>query len=86
MNPRTALLLCDRPLSRHGLTGGVSVHVDAGAQARSLLEIDQAPISLGLYPLIRDHHRRIILTGMGASHFAARNVMVVEHFVSALAT
>jgi fructoselysine-6-P-deglycase FrlB-like protein len=36
-----------------------------------LLEFHQAPISLGLYPLVRDHHPRIILTGMGASHFAA---------------
>jgi fructoselysine-6-P-deglycase FrlB-like protein len=36
-----------------------------------LLEFDQAPISLGLYPLVRDHRRRIILTGMGASHIAA---------------
>jgi fructoselysine-6-P-deglycase FrlB-like protein len=71
VNPTTALLLCDRPLPRHRLTNRVSVHVDAGAQARSLLEFDQAPISLGLYPLVRDHHRRIILTGMGASHFAA---------------
>ena len=71
MNPRTALLLCDRQLPRHRLTSRVSVHVDPGAQARSLLEFDQAPISLGLYPLVRDHHRRIILTGMGASHFAA---------------
>jgi len=71
VNPRTALLLCDRPLPRHRLTSRVSVHVDAGAQARSLLEFDQAPISLGLYPLVRDHHHRIILTGKGASHFAA---------------
>ena len=71
MNPRTALLLCDRQLPRHRLTSRVSVHVDAGAQARSLLEFDQAPISLGLYPLVRDHHRRIILTGTGASHIAA---------------
>ncbi|OBH60713.1 SIS domain-containing protein [Mycobacterium sp. E2479] len=47
------------------------MHVDAEAQARSLLKFDQAPISLGLYPLIRDRHRRIVLTGMGASHFAA---------------
>ena len=71
MNPTTALLLCDRQLPRHHRTGRVSVHVDAGAQARSLLEFDQAPISLGLYPLVRDHHHRIILTGTGASHIAA---------------
>ena len=71
MNPRTALLLCDRQLPRHHLTKLVPVHVDAAAQARSLLEFDQAPISLGLYPLVHDHHRRIIFTGMGASHFAA---------------
>ncbi|MGD1252977.1 SIS domain-containing protein [Mycobacterium seoulense] len=36
-----------------------------------MLEFDQAPISLGLYPLVRDHQRHIIFTGMGASHFAA---------------
>ncbi|BBZ71405.1 SIS domain-containing protein [Mycobacterium paraseoulense] len=36
-----------------------------------MLEFDQAPISLGLYPLVRDHQRHIILTGMGTSHFAA---------------
>ena len=71
MNPRTALLLRDRQLPRDRLTSRLSVHVDPGAQARSLLEFHQAPISLGLYPLVRDHHRRIILTGMGASHFAA---------------
>jgi fructoselysine-6-P-deglycase FrlB-like protein len=71
VNPRTALLLCDRQLQRRRRTSRVSVHVDAAAQARSLLEFDQAPISLGLYPLVRDHHRRIIVTGMGASHFAA---------------
>lgn len=71
MNPRTALLLCDRKSQRHRLTSRVSVHVDADAQARSLLEFDQAPISLGLYPVVRDHHCRIILTGMGASHIAA---------------
>jgi hypothetical protein len=50
-------------LQRHHPTRPVSVHVDAGAQARSLLEFDQAPISPGLYPSVRDHHRRIILTG-----------------------
>lgn len=71
MNPRTALLLRDRQLSRHRSSSRVSVHVDAAAQARSLLEFDQAPISLGLYPLVRDHHRRIIFTGTGASHIAA---------------
>lgn len=71
MNPRTALLLGDRKSQRGRLTSRASVHVDAEAQARSLLEFDQAPISLGLYPLVRDHHRRIILTGMGASHIAA---------------
>jgi fructoselysine-6-P-deglycase FrlB-like protein len=49
----------------------VAVRVDARAQARSLVEFDRAPISLGLYPLVRDHQRQIILTGMGASHFAA---------------
>lgn len=71
MNPRTALLLCGRQSSRRRLTSRVPLHVDARAQARSLLEFDRAPISLGLYPLLRDHHRRIIFTGMGASHIAA---------------
>ena len=71
MNPRTALLLCDRRLPRQRLTSRVPVRVDAGAQAQSLLEFDQAPISLGLYPLVRDHQRHIIFTGMGASRFAA---------------
>ncbi|MCV7089475.1 SIS domain-containing protein [Mycobacterium interjectum] len=36
-----------------------------------MLEFDQAPISLGFYPLVRDHQRHVILTGTGASHFAA---------------
>lgn len=64
MNPRTALLLCDRrSLPR--------LRVDARAQARSLLEFNRAPISLGLYPILRDHRRRVIFTGMGASHIAA---------------
>jgi len=71
VNPKTALLLRDRQVPRHRRSSRVSVHVDAGAQARALLEFDQAPISLGLYPLVRDHHRRIIFTGMGASHIAA---------------
>ncbi len=71
MNPRSALLLCDRQLPRRRLTSRVPVHVDPMAQARSLLDFDQAPISLGLYPLVRDHRGRIIFTGMGASHIAA---------------
>jgi fructoselysine-6-P-deglycase FrlB-like protein len=71
MNPTTALLRGGTPLPRHRLTGHVSLHVDAVAQAQSLLDFDRAPISLGLYPLVRDHRRRIILTGMGASHLAA---------------
>jgi fructoselysine-6-P-deglycase FrlB-like protein len=45
--------------------------VDVDACARGLLEFDQAPVSLGLYPLVRARHNRIILTGMGESHFAA---------------
>jgi fructoselysine-6-P-deglycase FrlB-like protein len=70
MTPTTALL-CGTPLPRHRLTGHGSRPVDALAQAQSLLDFDRAPISLGLYPLVRDHQRRIILTGMGASHVAA---------------
>ena len=45
--------------------------IDVEAQARALLEFDRAPVSLGLYPLVRTQHDRIILTGMGGSHFAA---------------
>jgi fructoselysine-6-P-deglycase FrlB-like protein len=71
MNPTTALLRAETPLPRHRLTGHGSLHVDALAQAQSLLDFDRAPISLGLYPLVRNHQRRIILTGMGASHVAA---------------
>ena len=58
-------------MPRHRLTGHGSLHVDALAQAQSLLDFDRAPISLGLYPLVRNHQRRIILTGVGASHVAA---------------
>jgi fructoselysine-6-P-deglycase FrlB-like protein len=71
MNPTTALLRAETPLPRHRRTGHGSLHVDALAQAQSLLDFDRAPISLGLYPLVRNHQRRIILTGMGASHVAA---------------
>lgn len=70
MSPTTALRLCDRASRRRPLTIQASVYVDAAAQARSLREFDQAPISMGLYPLVRDHHHRTIITGMGASHFA----------------
>ena len=45
--------------------------IDVEAQAHALLEFRHAPISLGLYPLLHDRHDRIILTGMGVSHFAA---------------
>jgi fructoselysine-6-P-deglycase FrlB-like protein len=45
--------------------------LDVEAQARALLEFDRAPVSLGLYPLLRDRYDRIILTGTGAAHFAA---------------
>jgi fructoselysine-6-P-deglycase FrlB-like protein len=70
-NPATALSPCDAPLPRNHLTGQPSFRVDAGAEARSLLDFDRAPISLGLYPLVRDHHRHIVLTGTGATHAAA---------------
>ncbi|WP_156746800.1 SIS domain-containing protein [Mycobacterium sp. E2733] len=36
-----------------------------------MLEFDRAPVSLGLYALLRDRHRRVVFTGMGASHIAA---------------
>jgi fructoselysine-6-P-deglycase FrlB-like protein len=45
--------------------------VDVGAQAQALRDLDQAPVSLGLYPLVSGDHDRIIFTGKGASHFAA---------------
>jgi fructoselysine-6-P-deglycase FrlB-like protein len=45
--------------------------IDVEAQAHALLEFCHAPVSLGLYPMVRDRHDRIILTGMGVSHFAA---------------
>jgi fructoselysine-6-P-deglycase FrlB-like protein len=72
MNPTTALLRGDTSLARHRLTSDVPLHVDAVAQAQSLLDFDRAPISLGLYPLVRDRQRHIVLTGMGASHIAAQ--------------
>jgi fructoselysine-6-P-deglycase FrlB-like protein len=71
VNPTTALLRGGTSVPRHRLIGHVSFHVDAVAQAQSLLDFDRAPISLGLYPLVRDHPHRIVLTGMGASHVAA---------------
>jgi fructoselysine-6-P-deglycase FrlB-like protein len=45
--------------------------VDVESQAQALLDFERAPISLGLYPLVRDRHDRIVLTGMSGSHFAA---------------
>jgi glutamine---fructose-6-phosphate transaminase (isomerizing) len=45
--------------------------VDFEAQAQSLRDFDRAPVCLGIYPLLRVRHERIVLTGMGASHFAA---------------
>lgn len=45
--------------------------VDVEKQAQALRDFERAPISLGLYPLVRDHHDRIVLTGMDGSHFAA---------------
>jgi fructoselysine-6-P-deglycase FrlB-like protein len=71
LNPATSLSLCETPLRRIRLTGGLSFRVDAAAQARSLIDFDRAPISLGLYPLVRDHHRHIVLAGTGATHAAA---------------
>jgi fructoselysine-6-P-deglycase FrlB-like protein len=48
-----------------------SFNVDVNARAQALIDLDRAPASLGLYPLVHGSHDRIILTGMGASHFAA---------------
>jgi fructoselysine-6-P-deglycase FrlB-like protein len=44
---------------------------DPEAQTLALLEFDRAPVSLGLYQLVRNGHDRIILTGMGWSHIAS---------------
>jgi fructoselysine-6-P-deglycase FrlB-like protein len=71
LTPATALSLRDTPLPRNRPTGHTPFYVDAAAQARSLLDFDRAPISLALYPLVRDHHRHIVLTGTGATHAAA---------------
>jgi fructoselysine-6-P-deglycase FrlB-like protein len=56
---------------RRGYDMTSALRVDVGAQVRALFALDQAPVSLGLYPLLRGPHDRIILTGMGPSHFAA---------------
>ena len=45
--------------------------VDVHEQAHVLRDFSKAPVSLGLYSLLRKDHDRIILTGVGASHFAA---------------
>src|ERR1700744_2460074 len=45
--------------------------VDVREQAHVLRDFGKAPVSLGLYSLLRQDHDRIILTGAGASHFAA---------------
>ena len=45
--------------------------VDVHEQAHVLRDFGKAPVSLGLYSLLRKDHDRIILTGAGASHFAA---------------
>ena len=45
--------------------------VDVREQAHALRDFGKAPVSLGLYSLVRKDHHRIILTGAGASHFAA---------------
>jgi glutamine---fructose-6-phosphate transaminase (isomerizing) len=45
--------------------------VDVSARSKSLRDFDRAPVCLGLYPLLRVRHERIVLAGMGASHFAA---------------
>jgi fructoselysine-6-P-deglycase FrlB-like protein len=71
LNPATPLSLCETPLPRDRLIGRPSFRVDAAAQARSLIDFDRAPISLGLYPIVRDHHRHIVLAGTGATHAAA---------------
>jgi fructoselysine-6-P-deglycase FrlB-like protein len=54
---------------RDASTTGFSVNAEAQAQA--LVRLDQAPVSMGLYPLLHAGHDRVILTGTGASHFAA---------------
>jgi fructoselysine-6-P-deglycase FrlB-like protein len=48
-----------------------SFRVDVMSQARALRGFGRAPVSLGLYALLRREHDRIVLTGSGASHLAA---------------
>ncbi len=48
-----------------------SFRVDVLSQAQALRGFGKAPVSLGLYALLRREHDRIILTGSGASHLAA---------------
>src|ERR1700743_792276 len=45
--------------------------VDVHEQTHVLRDFCKAPVSLCLYSLLRKDHDRIILTGVGASHFAA---------------
>jgi D-arabinose 5-phosphate isomerase GutQ len=49
----------------------IAGRVNLEAQAHALRDFGQAPVSLGLYPVLHARHDRIILTGMGASHVAA---------------
>jgi fructoselysine-6-P-deglycase FrlB-like protein len=60
-----------KELPRNHFAIGSPFRVDVEAQAQALLDLDQAPVSLGLYPLVHAHHDRIILTGVGASHAVA---------------
>jgi glutamine---fructose-6-phosphate transaminase (isomerizing) len=44
---------------------------DIEDQARALARLAQAPTPSRLGPLVRSHYERVVLTGMGSSHFAA---------------
>ena len=69
-SPKDSGAISERVLRSYGcMTARFDVDVDAHAQG--LLAFDEAPVSLGLYPLVRARHDRIILTGTGESHFAA---------------
>jgi len=60
-----------KKLPRNRFAIRTPLRVDVDAQAQALLDLDRAPVSLGLYPLVHTPHDRIILTGVGASHAVA---------------
>jgi fructoselysine-6-P-deglycase FrlB-like protein len=69
-NPGTAIRASGRRQTARRPAAG-SFRVDVTSQAQALRSFGKAPVSLGLYTLLRREHDRIILTGSGASHLAA---------------